>query len=62
MIAGHFGFAAAVKSRVPSAPGWALMLASVWMDIIFVPLFAFGIETIEPFHGGKGYGNAVIHA
>lgn len=64
MIAGHFGFAAAVKSRVPAAPTWALMLASVWMDVIFVPLFATGIETMTPFGGGDGtsYGGAVIHA
>lgn len=64
MIAGHFGFAAAVKSRVPAAPTWALMLASVWMDVIFVPLFVAGVETMEPFGGGDGkaYGAAVIHA
>ena len=64
MIAGHFGFAALVKARVPAAPTWALMLASVWMDVIFVPLFLAGIETMEPFGGGdgKGYGDAIIHA
>ncbi|MEO8800235.1 MAG: permease, partial [Polyangiaceae bacterium] len=64
MIAGHFGLAAAVKSRVPTAPTWALMLASVWMDVLFVPLFLAGVETIEPFGGGdgQGYGAAVIHA
>ena len=64
MIAGHFGFAAAVKSRVPSAPTWALMLASVWMDVIFVPLFLAHVETMEPFGAGDGkaYGAAVIHA
>ncbi|HEX7667043.1 MAG TPA: hypothetical protein VF407_21080, partial [Polyangiaceae bacterium] len=64
MIAGHFGFAAAVKSRVPAAPTWALMLASVWMDVIFVPLLVTHVETMEPFGGGDGkaYGGAVIHA
>lgn len=64
MIAGHFGFAAVVKSRVPAAPTWALMLASVWLDVIFTPLFIAGVETMEPFGGGdgKGYGAAVIHA
>jgi hypothetical protein len=64
VIAGHFGFAAAVKSRVPAAPTWALMLASVWMDVIFVPLLATGVETMEPFAGGDGkaYGAAIIHA
>lgn len=64
MIAGHFGFAAAVKSRVPEAPTWALMLASVWMDVLFVPLLVAGVETVQPFgEGGKmGYGQLVIHA
>jgi hypothetical protein len=64
VIAGHFGFAAAVKSRMPAAPTWALMLASVWMDVLFVPLLGLGVETIVPFGSGdgKGYGGAVIHA
>jgi len=47
MIAGHFGLAAAVKSYARQAPLWALMLATVWLDVIFVPLFLMGIETIS---------------
>lgn len=64
MIAGHFGLAAAVKSRVPSAPTWALMLASVWMDVLFVPLLVAGVEKVQPFgeDGKMGYGQLVIHA
>ena len=31
MIAGHFGFAAAVKSREPQTPLWALMFATAWL-------------------------------
>ena len=64
MIAGHFGLAAAVKSRVPAAPTWALMLASVWMDVVFLPLLLTGVETMTPFGAGDGqaYGNAIIHA
>ncbi len=63
MIAGHFGFAAAVKSRAPRTPLWALMLACVWMDVVFIPLFAAGIETIVPLPGTSGgYGEGVIHA
>lgn len=62
MIAGHFGFAAIVKSREPATPLWILMLASVWLDIIFVPLFLAGIETIIPVPGHTGYGAAIIHA
>ena len=63
MIAGHFGFAAAVKSRAPRVPLWALMLACVWMDVLFVPLFAAGIEPIEIVPGTRGgYGEGIIHA
>ncbi len=60
MIAGHFGFAAIVKSRERSSPLWALMLATVWLDIIFVPLFAAHLETVQPIHAG--YGGLIIHA
>jgi hypothetical protein len=63
VIAGHFGFAAAVKSRETSTPLWALMLATVWMDVVFVPLLAAGVETIGPAPGTSGgYGAVVIHA
>lgn len=63
VIAGHFGFAAAVKARAPTAPLWALMLACVWMDVVFLPLFAAGIETIVPLPGTRGgYGEGIIHA
>lgn len=63
MIAGHFGFAAVVKARAQQVPLWALMLATAWLDIVFVPLFLSGIETIVPVPGTHGgYGNGVIHA
>jgi hypothetical protein len=63
VIAGHFGFAAAVKARTPRVPLWALMLACVWMDVVFIPLFAAGIETIVPLPGTRGgYGEGIIHA
>lgn len=61
MIAGHFGLAAAVKSKATDVPLWSLMLATQWLDIVFIPLFAAGIETLEPIDGG-GYAHAVIHA
>lgn len=48
MIAGHFGFAAIVKSRERTAPLWALMLATVWLDVIFTLLFAAHLETLQP--------------
>ena len=63
MIAGHFGFAAMVKSRERRTPLWALMLATVWLDILFVPLFLTHIETMEFVPGThSGYGNGIIHA
>jgi hypothetical protein len=63
MIAGHFGLAAAVKARETATPLWALMLATVWLDVVFVPLFLSGIETITPVPGvGSGYGASIIHA
>jgi hypothetical protein len=63
MIAGHFGFAAAVKKFEPRAPLWALMLATVWLDVLFVPLFLANIESLESVSGTTGgYGQNVIHA
>ncbi len=63
MIAGHFGFAAGIKSQERQAPLWALMLACQWMDVIFVPLFLLGIEHITPVAGTKGgYGEGIITA
>jgi hypothetical protein len=60
VIAGHFGFAAMVKSRERTAPLWALMLATVWLDVVFVPLFLAHRETMQAVH--TGYGGAIIHA
>jgi membrane-bound metal-dependent hydrolase YbcI (DUF457 family) len=63
MIAGHFGFAAIVKSRERQVPLWSLMLATVWLDIVFVPLFLMGIETLKPVAGTPGgYGQNLIYA
>jgi hypothetical protein len=63
VIAGHFGFAAAVKSREPQTPLWALMLATAWLDVVFVPLYLSGIETVQPADPAhKGYGASIIHA
>ena len=60
MIAGHFGFAALVKSREPTAPLWGLMLATVWLDVAFIPLLLLGVERVQPVH--PGYGGLIIHA
>ena len=63
MIAGHFGFAALIKARERQVPLWALMLATVWLDVVFVPLYIAGTESIETVPGTQGgYGTGVIHA
>ena len=63
MVAGHFGFAAGVKARERQVPLWALMLATAWLDVVFVPLLLLGVERLEPVPGTKGgYGNSIIHA
>jgi hypothetical protein len=63
MVAGHFGFAAVVKSRERQTPLWALMLACQWLDVVFVPLFVLGIERITPVPGTSGgYGQVIITA
>jgi membrane-bound metal-dependent hydrolase YbcI (DUF457 family) len=63
MIAGHFGLAAGVKAAETDVPLWSLMLATAWLDVVFIPLFAAGIETIMPAPGTPGgYGNGIIHA
>ena len=60
MIAGHFGFAAMVKSRERTAPLWALMLATVWLDIVFVPLLLAHRESVQTVHAG--YAGSLLHA
>jgi membrane-bound metal-dependent hydrolase YbcI (DUF457 family) len=64
MVAGHFGLAAGIKSQFPSAPLWALMLATQWLDVFFVPLFLMRIETIQPIDPANpnAYGGSIIHA
>ncbi|WP_028551481.1 hypothetical protein [Paenibacillus sp. UNC451MF] len=61
MFAGHFGLAAAVKAKTPEVPLWALMLSTQLLDIVFVPLFLSGVETMEPVDG-TGYGANIIYA
>ncbi|MDF2963611.1 MAG: permease [Paenibacillus sp.] len=61
MFAGHFGLAAAIKAKKPEIPLWALMLSTQLLDVIFVPLFIMGVETMEPI-GSNGYGEVIIHA
>jgi LexA-binding, inner membrane-associated putative hydrolase len=61
VITGHFGLAAGAKSVDRRAPLWSLMLATVWLDLVFIPLLLLNVETIDTPPGG-GYGTSVIHA
>jgi hypothetical protein len=40
------------------------MLATVWLDIVFVPLLLAGVESMEPIPGGVAgaFGQIIIHA
>jgi membrane-bound metal-dependent hydrolase YbcI (DUF457 family) len=62
MMAGHFGLAAGVKASQISIPLWVLMVATQWLDIVFVPFVASGIETYERIPGTASYGGLLIHA
>ncbi len=63
MLAGQFGLAAAVKGREPQVPLWALMLASQLLTIVFLALYALGIEGYgSATGGGLGYGELSLNA
>jgi hypothetical protein len=62
MIAGHFGFAAMVKARERTVPLWALMLATVWLDIVFIPLLIMHVESVQSLASHPVYGGSIIHA
>jgi hypothetical protein len=62
MIAGHFGFAALVKARERTVPLWALMIATVWLDIVFVPLLLAHYESVQQVQTHPVYGGLIIHA
>ena len=62
MIAGHFAFAAAVRAKERSVPLWALMLATQWLDVVFIPLLLLGIEGMQRAEGARtGYGEGLFH-
>jgi hypothetical protein len=46
MIAGHFGLALGVKAFAPRVPAAALLFATQWLDVLFVPLYAAGISLV----------------
>jgi hypothetical protein len=63
MVTGHYGFALGMKGRERLVPLWAVILAAFWLDVLFLPLLATGIETLDDAPGTDGgYGEVVIHA
>ncbi|MEV1179204.1 permease [Nonomuraea sp. NPDC049784] len=62
MFVGHFGLAAAVKATQQRVPLWSLMLATQFLDVVFVVLYlAGGIESFRAVAPGT-YGEALIDA
>ena len=48
MYVAHFAGALAIKSRVPKAPTWALLVGAFIPDFIWIVLANRGIEPTEP--------------
>ncbi|NWQ44579.1 permease [Bacillus sp. EB106-08-02-XG196] len=61
MFTGHFGVAAAVKSKTPELPLWSLVVSSQLLDIAFIPFNLAGVESIVPI-GEGGYAQVIIYA
>ncbi len=61
MFAGHFGVAAAIKSKTPELPLWSLLASTQLLDIAFIPFSLAGVESMEPI-GEGGYARMLIYA
>jgi hypothetical protein len=64
MVAGHFGLAAAVKKIAPRVPLWSLLLATFFLDVVFIFFAAGGLEKITPVDPASpnAYGGSLIQA
>lgn len=64
MVAGHFGLAAGIKKIAPRLPLWSLLLATFFLDVVFIFLAAGGLEKIIPVDPAKpnAYGGSLIQA
>lgn len=64
MTAGHFALATGMKRGAPRLPLWVLMLSTYLLDVIFIVLFAIGVEGLTPIEPGQPmhYGGVLIHA
>ncbi|MDX8044619.1 permease [Gracilibacillus sp. S3-1-1] len=61
MFAGHFGVAAAVKSKAPKLPLWSLLVSTQLLDIFYILFDLAGLEYMEPI-GEGGYASMMIYA
>lgn len=62
MITGHFGLAAGVKKIAPRLPLWSLLLATFWLDVIFIIFSVFGLESFAPMDpANPAYGEVIIN-
>ena len=64
MVAGHFGLAAGVKKIAPRLPLWSLLLATFFLDVVFIFFAAGGLEKITPVDPANpnAYGGSLIQA
>ena len=64
MVAGHFGLAAGVKKIAPRLPLWSLLLATFFLDVVFIFFAAGGLEKIVPVDSAHPnmYGGSLIQA
>ena len=64
MVAGHFGLAAGIKKIAPRLPLWSLLLATFFLDVVFIFFAASGLEKIIPVDPANpnAYGGSLIHA
>lgn len=64
MTAGHFALSTGMKRVAPRLPLWVLMLSTYLLDVIFIVLFAAGMEGLTPIDPTQPahYGGVLIHA
>ncbi len=64
MVAGHFGLAAGIKKLAPRLPLWSLLLATFFLDVVFLFFAAGGLEKITPVDPANpnAYGGSLIQA
>lgn len=63
MITGHFGLAVGVKKYAPRLPLWSFLIATFWLDVLFMVLSLLGVESFAAMNPNQPvYGEVVIHA